>query len=65
LENSGLSKDNIDLVICSTATPDVCVPTVAANIKKELGIKSAPAFDMNNNCSSFVYAITVAVLFKW
>jgi 3-oxoacyl-[acyl-carrier-protein] synthase-3 len=60
LENSGLSKDDIDLVICSTGTPDLCVPTVAANIKKELGIESAVAFDMNANCSSFVYAVTVA-----
>lgn len=60
LENSGLSCKDIDLVICATGTPDVCAPTVAANIKKELGIESAPAFDMNANCSSFVYAITVA-----
>lgn len=60
LENSGLSKDEIDLIICATGTPDVCAPTVAANIKKELNIKSAVAFDMNANCSSFVYAITVA-----
>lgn len=60
LENSGLSCNDIDLVICTTGTPDVCAPTVAANIKKELGIESAPAFDMNTNCSSFVYAITVA-----
>lgn len=60
LENSGLSKEDINLVICATGTPDSCVPTVAANIKKELGIASAPAFDMNTNCSSFVYAITVA-----
>lgn len=60
LENSGLSKEDINLVICATGTPDACVPTVAANIKKELGIESAPAFDMNTNCSSFVYAITVA-----
>lgn len=60
LENSGLSCNDIDLVVCATGTPDVCAPTVAANIKKELGIESAPAFDMNTNCSSFVYAITVA-----
>jgi len=60
LENSGLSNKDINLVICATATPDVCVPTVAANIKKELGIDSAVAFDMNANCSSFVYAVTVA-----
>lgn len=60
LENSGLLCNDIDLVICATGTPDVCAPTVAANIKKELGIENAPAFDMNTNCSSFVYAITVA-----
>ncbi|MBZ9609242.1 ketoacyl-ACP synthase III [Clostridium estertheticum] len=60
LKNSGLSKEDIDLVICSTGTPDVCVPTVAANIKKELGIESAVAFDMNTSCSGFIYAITVA-----
>lgn len=60
IENSGLSSNDINLVICATGTPDVCVPTVAANIKKELGIESAPAFDMNTNCSSFIYAITVA-----
>lgn len=60
LENSGISKEDINLVICATGTPDACVPTVAANIKKELGIESAPAFDMNTNCSSFVYAVTVA-----
>lgn len=60
LENSGLSKEDINLVICATGTPDSCVPTVAANIKKELGIENAPAFDMNTNCSSFVYAVTVA-----
>lgn len=60
LENSGLSKDDIELVVCATGTPDICAPTVAANIKKELGIESAPAFDMNTNCSSFIYAITVA-----
>ena len=60
LENSGLSGDDIDLVICATGTPDVCVPTVAANIKRGLGIENATAFDMNANCSSFVYAITVA-----
>ncbi|EHJ00999.1 3-oxoacyl-(acyl-carrier-protein) synthase 3 [Clostridium sp. DL-VIII] len=60
LENSGISKADIELVVCATGTPDVCAPTVAANIKKELGIESAPAFDMNTNCSSFIYAITVA-----
>ncbi len=60
LEKSGLSVDDIDLVICATITPDTCVPMVASNVKRDLGIASAAAFDLNANCSGFVYAITVA-----
>lgn len=60
LEKSGLRPEEIDLVICATVTPDVCVPMVASNIKKALGIGHAAAFDMNANCSSFVYAVTIA-----
>ena len=61
LERSGLSADDIDLVICATVTPDVCAPMVASNIKKALHIEHAVAFDMNANCSSFVYAVTTAL----
>lgn len=60
LKKSGLVPENIDLVICATVTPDDCVPMVAANIKKGLGIVNAAAMDINANCSGFVYAITVA-----
>lgn len=60
LSNSGVRPEDIDLVICASITPDTCVPMVAANIKKELGIESAATFDMNADCAGFVYAITVA-----
>ncbi len=60
LQKSGLQPDNIGLVICATVTPDTRVPMVAATIKKALGIESAAAFDLNGNCSGFIYAITVA-----
>ncbi|HEX3025825.1 MAG TPA: beta-ketoacyl-ACP synthase 3 [Clostridia bacterium] len=60
LERSGLSAQQIDLVICATVTPDVCVPMVASNVKKALGVEHAAAFDLNANCSSFIYAVTTA-----
>lgn len=60
LKKSGLTAEDIDLVICATFTPDTCVPMIAANIKKGLGIESAPAFNVNANCSGYVYAITIA-----
>lgn len=59
LEKSGLQPSDIDLVVCATVTPDTRVPMVAAGIKKILGIESAAAFDINGNCSGFVYAVTV------
>ena len=60
LRNSGLKPEDIDLVICATVSPDTCVPMVAGNIIKKLEIESAAAFDINANCTGFVYAITVA-----
>lgn len=60
LENSGLKANDIDLIICATITPDTITPMTAANIKEMLGIENAVAFDLNANCSGFVYAITVA-----
>jgi 3-oxoacyl-[acyl-carrier-protein] synthase-3 len=58
--DSGLKAEDINLVICVTYTPDTCVPAVAANIKKGLGIEHAVAFDMHANCSGFIYGVTVA-----
>ncbi|MEQ8156943.1 MAG: beta-ketoacyl-ACP synthase III [Clostridiaceae bacterium] len=60
LERSGLKPEDIDLIVCATLTPDTFAPMVAANIQKELGIESAAAFDMNANCSGFIYAVTIA-----
>lgn len=60
LQRSGLSPEQIGLVICVTISPDACVPMAAATIKKELGIESAAAFDMNANCSGFTYAMAIA-----
>ena len=60
LERSSIPKDDFDLLICATMTPNVSVPMVSSNIMKALKIKNAIAFDINAACSSFVYAISVA-----
>lgn len=60
LSKSGISSQQIGLVICASVSPDVSVPMIAAKVKRALGIENAAAFDLNANCSSFVYTTTTA-----
>jgi 3-oxoacyl-[acyl-carrier-protein] synthase III len=55
LEMSGLKFEDIELVICSTATPAEWMPIEAARIKEALGLVNAAAIDVNAACSGFVY----------
>ena len=60
LERSGLTAQDIDLVICATATPDRTFPATAVRIQSKLGISGGAAFDLQAVCSGFVYALTTA-----
>lgn len=55
-----VDADEVDLVICSTITPDALTPSQAGLLRRRLGLKNAIAFDMNAACSGFVYGLTVA-----
>ena len=55
-----IDKDSIGLVIVSTVTPDMLVPSMAAMVKKELGLENAVAFDVNAACSGFIYGLWLA-----
>ncbi len=60
IENSGISKEDIDLIICTTVTPDTLTPSTACIIQRELGAYGCMAMDINCACSGFVYAVDVA-----
>lgn len=57
---SGVSKDEIDLIICTTVTPDTLIPSTACLIQRELGMTGCMAFDINCACSGFIYAVDMA-----
>jgi 3-oxoacyl-[acyl-carrier-protein] synthase-3 len=63
LESSGLSPDDLDLIICATVTPDTLVPSTACVIQGGLGCTNVPAFDVNAACSGFIYSLAVASQF--
>jgi len=60
LEKSGISAEELDLIIVSTSTPERVFPSSACILQERLGNKKCPAFDLNATCSGFVYGLTVA-----
>ncbi len=63
LQKTGTNPDDIDMVICTTVTPDMAFPATANIISDKVGIKNAFSFDMAAACSGFVYMLTVASKF--
>ncbi|GAX90403.1 beta-ketoacyl-ACP synthase III [Effusibacillus lacus] len=61
LEDSGISPDDIDLIICATVTPDFMFPATACLVQDRLGIKKTGAFDLSAGCSGFLYGLSCAV----
>ncbi len=60
LDASGLSANDIDLIVLATATPDQTFPASATIVQNELGCNGCVAFDVAAVCSGFLYALSVA-----
>jgi 3-oxoacyl-[acyl-carrier-protein] synthase-3 len=60
LTASGISANDLDLIIVATSTPDMVFPSVATMVQHKLGTAGCPAFDVQAVCSGFIYALTIA-----
>jgi len=60
IENSGLKREDIDLIIVATATPDRLAPSTAAIVQDKIQAYNAVAFDLSAVCSGFMFAMSVA-----
>lgn len=63
IKNSGLSIDDIDLIIVATATPDRLAPSTASIVQDKLKAYNAVAFDISAVCSGFLYSMSIASQF--
>ena len=56
LKQSGLSAEEIDLVIVSTISSNVVLPGVACEVQKKIGAVNAVCYDLSAACTGFVLA---------
>lgn len=60
LSRHNIDKSEIDMVICSSNTPDYHFPSTASIIARECGIDGVPCFDFQAACPGFIYGLQLA-----
>ena len=60
LERAGIAKDQIELIVFATLSPDYYFPGCGVQVQDLLGLPTIPAIDVRNQCSGFVYALSIA-----
>jgi 3-oxoacyl-[acyl-carrier-protein] synthase-3 len=60
IERSGVANEDIDFVIFATLSPDYYFPGPGVLVQRDLGLRTVGALDVRNQCSGFVYAISIA-----
>jgi 3-oxoacyl-[acyl-carrier-protein] synthase-3 len=63
LAKAGIKPTDLDLIICSTISPDMPLPSTASLIQRDLGAYPCCAFDLAAACSGFLFGMTVAEQF--
>lgn len=60
IERSKIANDDIDFIVFATISPDYYFPGPGVALQKELGLKTIGALDIRNQCSGFIYALSIA-----
>jgi 3-oxoacyl-[acyl-carrier-protein] synthase-3 len=60
IQRANVAKEEIDFIIFATLSPDYYFPGPGVLVQRDLGLKTVGALDVRNQCSGFVYAISIA-----
>ena len=60
IEAANINKEEIDFIVFATLSPDFYFPGCGVLVQKELGLPNVGALDIRNQCSGFLYALSVA-----
>jgi 3-oxoacyl-[acyl-carrier-protein] synthase-3 len=60
MDRAGVTKDDIDFIIFATLSPDMYFPGGGVEVQDLLDMPTIGALDVRNQCSGFIYAMSVA-----
>lgn len=60
IEDAGIDKNDIDLIVVGTISPDNAYPSTGNWVQKKLDMPTVPSFDISAACSGFLYGIIIA-----
>jgi 3-oxoacyl-[acyl-carrier-protein] synthase-3 len=63
IQNAGLEVSDIDFLIFATLSPDYYFPGSGVLAQRELGLGTIGALDVRNQCSGFIYGLSIADAF--
>jgi 3-oxoacyl-[acyl-carrier-protein] synthase III len=60
IERAGITAQDIDFIIFATLSPDYYFPGCGVLVQRILGLKEIGALDVRNQCSGFIYGLSIA-----
>ncbi len=60
IERAGITAKDVDFIIFATLSPDYYFPGCGVLLQREMGMGEIGALDIRNQCSGFIYALSIA-----
>jgi 3-oxoacyl-[acyl-carrier-protein] synthase-3 len=60
VERAGRTLRDVDMIVFATLSPDVQFPGSGCFLADKLGLPGVPALDVRNQCSGFLYSLSIA-----
>jgi 3-oxoacyl-[acyl-carrier-protein] synthase-3 len=60
IRRAGIEPRDIDLIIYATLSPDFNFPGTAVFVQRQLGLKDIPCLDIRQQCTGFIYGLSIA-----
>lgn len=60
MDDAGIKAEDVDFIIFATLSPDYYFPGCGVLLQRELGMGGIGALDIRNQCSGFIYGLSIA-----